>query len=88
VNLKDEPLIKDGAKQLIVTAIAWLAAKYVPGLDLSDAQVNAFALSVLSGVTVVWSFISRAKVVPTSKLASALPPEQHQAVMAALAVKK
>jgi len=86
--MKDEPVLKDGAKQLIVTVIAWLAAKYVPGLDLDAAQVNAFALAVLGVVTVVWSFLTRGKVVPVKKLEAALPPEQHQAVMAALAVKK
>lgn len=81
--MKDEPVLKDGAKQLIVTAIAWLAAKYVPGLDLDAAQVNAFALSVLGVATVAWGVLTRAKVVPM-KTAEAKLAAEHPAALAAL----
>lgn len=81
--MKDEPVLNDAAKQLLVTIITWLAARFVPGLNLSPAQATAIALGVLGALTVVWGFITRKKVVAMTKVEERLANE-HPAALAAI----
>ncbi len=81
--MNTEPVLRDAAKQLLITAISALAAKYMPGLNLSDAQVASFALSVLTAATLVWSFLTRSKVTPNTKIEAVLKND-HPAAFAAM----
>jgi hypothetical protein len=81
--VKDEPVLNGAAVKLLVTVITWLAARYVPGFELSVDQANYLALCVLGLATAGWAWITRSKVMPVSKVEDRLAND-HPAALAAL----
>ncbi len=81
--MKDEPVLNAAAWKLIITAVTWLSAKYMPGLHLTDEQAAYLAGGVLSLLTAAWAFVTRKKVAPMTKIEARLKDE-HPAALAAL----
>lgn len=81
--MKDEPVLNGAAVKLLVTVITWLAARYVPGFELSVDQANYLALVVLGLFTAGWAWVTRSKVMPVSKVEAKLAVD-HPSALAAL----
>ena len=82
--MKDEPVQNGAAVHVLAGVIAMLAAKYLPTLGVTDVQAMTIAGSIFAAVVALWSrFVTRAKVVPMTKVESRLAAA-HPAALAAL----
>lgn len=91
MNLKEEPILVANGVRILVTAITWLAAKYVPWFHMTDDQATSLALFVMTALTAAWAFVTRSKVISTAKVsrvsAAQLGEPEHRGLMAAMSVK-
>jgi uncharacterized membrane protein YqjE len=81
--VKDEPVLNQAVLKVLATIVLTLATKLVPGLDLTADQAMTVALAIFAGLTTVFAFITRKKVMAMSKVKDRLANE-HPAAFAAL----
>lgn len=71
--MKEEPVINGAIVKVLAGVLVTLAAKYIPGLNLTDDQINWIAMTAFTLAIAVGAKFTRAKVVPVAKLNRVAP---------------